>query len=170
MVHRAARCGCTSVWVLLVDSSPNVNPMSIIDMRSIDPPMGNNRAVSSGTTRAIDAAGADYGVSFGHRGHHRADREDSGDRGHDCSLHIKSPSKIALFELQLAHASGTMPALLKTHDKRLCSVLLNGLQQHHRSYDRYNGNVPAAIIGVGGFLGVAQKDVVIPSRRSLAAH
>jgi hypothetical protein len=38
--------------------------MSMIDMRSIDTPMGNNRAVSSGTTRAIDAAGADYGVSF----------------------------------------------------------------------------------------------------------
>src|ERR1700730_10612673 len=72
--------------------------MSMIDMRSVDPAMGNNRAVSSGTTRAIDAAGADYGVSFGHRGHHRAEREDSGDRGHDCSLHIKSPSKIALFE------------------------------------------------------------------------
>jgi hypothetical protein len=40
----------------------------------------------------------------------------------------KSPSKIALFELQLAqHASGTMPPLIKTHDKRLCSVLLTGL-------------------------------------------
>jgi hypothetical protein len=27
-----------------------------------------------------------------------------------------------------------------------------------------NGNVTAAIIGVGGFLGVGEKDVAIPSR------
>jgi hypothetical protein len=84
-----------------VDSSPNVNPVSMIDMGSIDPAMGNNRSVSSGTPRAIDAAGADDCVGFGHRGHHRAEREDSGDRGLDCSLHIKSPSKIVLFEYLL---------------------------------------------------------------------
>ena len=124
----------------------------MIDMRSIDPAMGNNRAVSSGTTRAIDAAGADYGVSFGHRGHHRADRKDSGDRGHDCSLHIKSPSKIALCELQLANTRGFREPCRRwrrlhdivdtnglrvrlaltageTHDKRLGSVLASLLFQ-----------------------------------------
>ena len=51
--------------------------------------MGNNRPAGSGAARAKNAAGADDGVGFGHRGHHRADRKDGGDRGHDCALHTQ---------------------------------------------------------------------------------
>jgi len=63
--------------------------------------MGNNRAAGSGAARAKNAAGADDGVGFGHQGHHRAEREDSGDRSHNCALRIKSPAKIVLFEYLL---------------------------------------------------------------------
>jgi hypothetical protein len=70
----------------------------MIETGSVDPAMGNNRAARSGAARAKNAAGADYGVGFGHRGHHRAERKEGGDRGHDCAFHIKSPSKIALLQ------------------------------------------------------------------------
>jgi|HubBroStandDraft_6_1064221.scaffolds.fasta_scaffold829116_2 hypothetical protein len=68
--------------------------MAIIDTGSVDPAMGNNRPAGSGAARAKNAAGADDGVGFGHRGHHRANRKDGGDCGDDCAfqnLRQKSP-------------------------------------------------------------------------------
>jgi hypothetical protein len=53
--------------------------MAIIDTGSVDPAMGNNRPAGSGAARAKNAAGADDGVGFGHRGRHRANRKDGGD-------------------------------------------------------------------------------------------
>jgi hypothetical protein len=59
--------------------------------------MGNNRPARSGAARAKNAAGADDGVGFGHRGHHRANRKDG------CAVmiarFIKSPSKTASSKL-----------------------------------------------------------------------